>query len=65
MLFHISSRLVPLTMLVAVIAPGLTSGFISEPPALLLDLNAMIELNACPVASTPIVFTIASGPAPR
>ena len=46
-------------MLVAVMAPGLTSGFISAP---LYCSTATIELNAWPVASTPMLFAIASGP---
>src|SRR5215471_18505507 len=46
-LFQISSRLEPLTMLVAVIAPGFTMGFISLP---LYCSMALIELNAWPVA---------------
>jgi hypothetical protein len=50
MFFQISSALPPLTMLVAVIAPGLTIAFISEP---LSCSTATIELKTCPVASTP------------
>ena len=46
-------------MLVAVMAPGLTMAFISAP---LYCSIATIELNTCPVASTPMLFSIASGP---
>ena len=53
MLFQIALRLSPLTMLVAVMAPGFTSGFISAP---LYCSMATMELNAWPVASTPIVL---------
>ena len=44
-------------MLVAVIAPGLTSGFISGPPSAFWAISiATIELKRMPVASTPIVL---------
>ena len=46
-------------MLVAVMAPGLTMAFISAP---LYCSTATIELNTWPVASTPMLFSIASGP---
>ncbi len=50
-------------MLVAVIAPGLTSGFISGPPSDFCAISiATIELNRMPVASTPIRLEIASTP---
>ena len=50
-------------MLVVVIAPGLTSGFISGPPSAFCAIStAMIELKRMPVASTPMRFSIASGP---
>ena len=63
MLFQTSSRLAPLTMLVVAMAPGLTSGFISGPPSdFWANSIATIELKRMPVASTPIVFSIASGP---
>jgi len=45
--------------LVVVMAPGLTSGFISAP---LYCSIATMELNAWPVASTPIVFSTSSSP---
>ena len=48
-------------MLVAEIAPGLTSGFISGAPVpttVLTASTAMIELKRAPVASTPIRFSI-------
>ena len=47
------------------IAPGLTSGFISGAPVPTTFLTAsiaMIELNRAPVASTPIRFSIDVGP---
>ena len=59
--FHTSSAVAPVTMLVAEIAPGLTSGFISGAPVpttVLTPSTAMIELNRAPVASTPIRFSI-------
>ena len=63
MLFQTSSRLAPFTMLVAVIAPGLTSGLISGPPsAFCANSTATMELKRMPVASTPICFSIASAP---
>ena len=63
MFFQIASRLAPFTMLVAVIAPGLTSAFISGPPSPFCENSIeTIELKRMPVASAPIVFTIASGP---
>ncbi len=50
-------------MLVAVMAPGFTRGLISGPPSVFLaNSTATIELNRIPVASTPIVLTIASRP---
>jgi hypothetical protein len=50
-------------MLVAVIAPGLTRGLISGPPsAFCANSTATIELKRMPVASTPILFSMASGP---
>ena len=58
--FHTSSEVAPVTMLVAEIAPGLTSGFISGAPVpttVLTPSTAMIELNRAPVASTPIRFS--------
>jgi hypothetical protein len=62
-LFQISSRLEPVTMLVAVIAPGLTSGLISGPPsAFCANSTETIELKRMPVASTPMRFSIASAP---
>ena len=62
MRFHTSSREAPLTMLVAAIAPGLTRGFISGPPRSSDCSMATIELKTRPVASTPMLFSIASGP---
>ena len=62
---HTSSAVAPFTMLVAEMAPGLTSGFISGAPApatILTPSMAMIELNRAPVASTPIRFAIESRP---
>ena len=52
-------------MLVAEIAPGLTSGFISGAPVpttVLTPSMAMIELKRAPVASTPICFSTDSRP---
>ncbi len=52
-------------MLVAEIAPGLTSGFISgapDPTTVRTASTAMIELNRAPVASTPICFSTDSSP---
>ena len=52
-------------MLVAEMAPGLTSGFISGAPVpatILTPSMAMIELKRAPVASTPIRFAIDSRP---
>ena len=52
-------------MLVAEIAPGLTSGFISGAPVpttVRTPSTAMIELNRAPVASTPIRFATESSP---
>ena len=44
-------------------APGLTSEFISGPPSAFCESSiATIELKRMPVASTPIVLAIASGP---
>ncbi len=57
--FQISSRVAPLTMLVAVMAPGLTIGFISAP---LYCSTATIELKTWPVASTPMLLARASTP---
>ena len=63
MLFQTSSRVAPFTMLVAAMAPGLTRAFISGPPSAFWENSIeTIELNRMPVASTPIVFAIASGP---
>ena len=62
---HTASAVVPVTMLVALIAPGLTSAFISGAPVpttFLTASTAMIELKRAPVASTPIRFSIASTP---
>ena len=59
--FQTASALPPLTMLVAEIAPGLTSGFISGAPVpttVRTPSIAMIELKRAPVASTPIRFSI-------
>ena len=59
--FQTSSAVAPFTMLVAEIAPGLTSGFISGAPVpttVLTPSMAMIELKRAPVASTPIRFSI-------
>ena len=64
-LAHTSLSVAPFTRLVAEMAPGLTSGFISGAPApttVFTPSIAMIELKRMPVASTPIVFAIASGP---
>ncbi len=63
--FQTASAVAPVTMLVAEIAPGLTSGFISGAPVpttVLTPSTAMIELKRAPVASTPIRFSIASSP---
>ena len=63
--FHTSSALAPLTMLVAEMAPGLTSGFISGAPlptTVRTPSTAMIELKRAPVASTPMRLAIASSP---
>ena len=52
-------------MLVAEIAPGLTSGFISGAPlptTVRTPSTAMIELKRAPVASTPIRFSTDSSP---
>ena len=52
-------------MLVAEIAPGFTSGFISGAPApdiARTPSTAMMELKRAPVASTPIRFSIDSRP---
>ena len=52
-------------MLVAEIAPGFTSGFISGDPVpttVLTASTAMIELKRAPVASTPIRFSTESSP---
>ena len=52
-------------MLVAEIAPGLTSGFISGAPVpttVRTPSMAMIELKRAPVASTPICFSTDSTP---
>src|SRR5262245_39638996 len=58
-LFQTTSRLPPETMLVAVMAPGFTMAFISAP---LYCSTALMELNTCPVASTPMLLSMASGP---
>ncbi len=63
MLFQISSRVSPLTMLVAAMAPGLTRAFISGPPSTFCENSIeTIELKRMPVASTPMVSPIAPGP---
>ena len=52
-------------MLVAEMAPGFTSGFISGAPVpttVRTASTAMIELNRAPVASTPIRFSTDSDP---
>ncbi len=50
-------------MLVVAIAPGFTSEFISGPPSAFCENSTeTIELKRMPVASTPIVFAISSGP---
>ena len=62
---HTASEVAPVTMLVAEIAPGFTSGFISGAPVpttVLTPSTAMIELNRAPVASTPIRFSTDCGP---
>ena len=44
-------------------APGLTREFISGPPSAFCENSTeTMELNRMPVASTPMVFSIASGP---
>ena len=63
--FQTASALAPVTMLVAEMAPGLTSGFISGAPVpttVLTPSIAMIELKRAPVASTPIRFSTESRP---
>jgi hypothetical protein len=63
--FQTSSADAPFTMLVAEMAPGLTSGFISGAPVpttVLTASTAMIELKRAPVASTPIRFSMDSRP---
>ena len=63
--FHTASAEPPVTMLVAEIAPGLTSGFISGAPVpttVLTPSTAMIELNRAPVASTPMRLATESSP---
>ncbi len=63
--FQTASAFAPVTMLVAEIAPGFTSGFISGAPVpttVRTPSMAMIELNRAPVASTPIRFSIESRP---
>ena len=64
MLFQTSSRVAPFTMLVAAIAPGVDERRSSPgPPSAFWESSIeTIELNRMPVASTPIVFAIASGP---
>ena len=63
MLFQTSARVPPLTMLVAVIAPGFTRGLISGPPSTFCaNSTATMELKRIPVASTPIRFSMASSP---
>ena len=48
---------------VVAIAPGLTSEFISGPPSAFWENSTeTIELKRIPVASTPMVFSMASGP---
>ena len=64
-LAHTASALPPVTMLVAEMAPGLTSAFISGAPVpttVFTPSIAMIELKRAPVASTPIRFLIESRP---
>jgi hypothetical protein len=63
--FQTSSAVAPVTMLVAEIAPGFTSGFISGAPVpttVRTPSTAMIELKRAPVASTPIRFSMDSNP---
>ena len=63
MLFQTSSRVAPFTMLVVAMAPGFTSEFISGPPYAFWESSiATIELNRMPVASTPMLLAMASGP---
>jgi hypothetical protein len=63
-LFHTSSRVAPVTMLVAVIAPGFTSGFISGAPVRqrFHGFDGDDRIERAPVASTPIRFSIDSSP---
>ena len=64
-LFHTASAFAPVTMLVAEMAPGFTSAFISGAPVpttFLTPSIAIIELNRAPVASTPMRFAIESRP---
>jgi hypothetical protein len=63
--FQTASAFAPVTMLVAEMAPGFTSAFISGAPVpttVLTPSIAMIELKRAPVASTPIRFGIESMP---
>ncbi len=57
---HFSSPVFPSTRLVVAMAPGFTKGFISFPR---ICSMATMELNTCPVASTPIFSSTASAPA--
>ena len=66
--FHTSSALAPLTMLVAEIAPGLTSGFISGAPVPTTVLHAFdgddrIEARAGRIDADPLLDRL-RGPAP-
>ena len=50
-------------MEVVAIAPGLTREFISGPPSTFWESSTeTIELKRIPVASTPMVFSMTSGP---
>ena len=63
MLFQTSAAEFPFTIDVVAIAPGFTSEFISGPPSDFCENSIeTIELKRIPVASTPIVFSIFSGP---
>ena len=57
--FHLASRLSPGTRLVVAIAPELTIGFVR--PSGLRSMPAS-ELNAIPVAFTPIFWRASSTP---
>jgi hypothetical protein len=56
---QMSFSFLPSTMLVVAIAPGFTNEFISCP---LYCSTATIELNTCPVASTPMESSTAASP---